>query len=323
MLIVAALGGNALLRRGEPLDADVQRANVKKAAKALAALAKDHDLVVTHGNGPQVGLLALQAEAYRGTSPYPLDVLGAESEGMIGYMIEQELHNELPSRAVAALLTRVEVDPKDPAFGDPDKPIGPLYTEAEARRLAAERGFRVAEDRGGFYRRVVPSPKPRRILELPALSILLRAGVLVVCAGGGGIPVVVTEGGAMRGVEAVIDKDRTAALLAEELKADALLLLTDVPAVWTPASASDPAGRAIKKARPSALRGLPFARGSIGPKVEAACAFAERTGRLAGIGALDAAAEILRGAAGTLIVADDAAHDPLSLYDEGALVRPW
>ena len=296
--VVMALGGNALLRRGEPADAVTQRANVVRAVQAVAAVARRHEVVVTHGNGPQVGLLALQAEAYRDVAPYPLDILGAESEGMIGYLLEQELMNALPGRPVATLLTQVSVDAADPAFAEPSKPIGPVYDRPAGARLAAERGWTVAPD-GDGVRRVVASPRPREILELAAIRLLLEAGVLVVCTGGGGIPVTLTAQGAVHGVEAVADKDRAAALLAEDLGADALLLLTDVPRVV--AGWGTPEAVELERATPTQLRGESFAAGSMGPKVEAACRFAERTGGLAAIGSLDDAEAILAGRAGTRI----------------------
>ena len=299
MLIVCALGGNALLRRGEPAEAVVQQRNVALAVDALAELARAHDVVVTHGNGPQVGLLALQGEAYGGVRPYPLDVLGAESEGMIGYLLEQGLRNQLPEREIVTLLTQVVVDPADPAFQRPEKPIGPLYSELQARRLARERGWAVARD-GPAWRRVVPSPEPQAILELGAIRLLVDAGVLVVCTGGGGIPVVLGADGSLRGVEAVIDKDLSAALLARLLSADYLLMLTDVAAVerdWR-----TPAAQRIGHATPAELRALTFAPGSMGPKVEAACRFVEATGGTAGIGALEDAVAVPRGDAGTLVV---------------------
>lgn len=298
MRVVVALGGNALLRRGERADADVQRHNVEAAVRAVARLAGDHEVVITHGNGPQVGLLALQAEAYRDVAPYPLDVLGAESEGMIGYLLEQGLRNELPARHAATLLTQVLVDPDDEAFRSPSKPIGPVYPEAEARRLAARRGWAIARDGGGF-RRVVPSPQPRGIVELSAIRLLLEAGVIVVCAGGGGIPVVAGADGSLHGVEAVVDKDLASALLAELLGAERLLLLTDVDAVeldW-----GTPAARPLRATTPRRLRRLSFAAGSMAPKVEAACRFVERTGGVAAIGSLTRAAEVLAGDAGTRI----------------------
>ncbi len=300
MRIVVALGGNALMRRGEPADAEVQRGHVEHAARAIAEIVREHDVVVTHGNGPQVGLLALQADAYDAVQPYPLDVLGAESEGMIGYLLEQSLTNALPGRHVAALLTQVVVDRRDPAFERPAKPIGPVYDEAEARRLAAERGFAVARD-GLHFRRVVPSPEPLAVVEIEALRLLVEHGVLVVCVGGGGIPVVVGDDGGLRGVEAVIDKDLSAALLARLLAADFLLLLTDVQTVergWGTAEAEP-----IRRAAPHELRELRFAAGSMGPKVEAACRFVEVTGGRAAIGALEDAAAIVRGEAGTLVAA--------------------
>jgi len=302
--IVAALGGNALLRRGEPLEADIQRRNSARAVEALAPLGREHELVVTHGNGPQVGLLALQALAYPEVAPYPLDVLGAESEGMIGYLLEQELRNALPGRPVATLLTQVVVDPDDPAFRRPSKPIGPVYEEAEARRLAAQRGWTVAPD-GPGWRRVVPSPEPRAIVELEAIRLLVGSGVLVVCAGGGGIPVVAGPAGELRGVEAVVDKDLAAALLAELLGADCLLLLTDVRAVVR--GFGSERAEPIGEATPEELRAERLDPGSMGPKVEAACRFVERTGGSAAIGALEDAAALAAGRAGTRVLPPTAA----------------
>jgi carbamate kinase len=299
MLVVVALGGNALLRRGEPADVEVQRANVVTAVEAITELARDHDVVVTHGNGPQVGLLALQGEAYPAVDPYPLDVLGAESEGMIGYLLDQELVNRLSGRRqVATLLTQIIVDAADPAFAHPEKFIGPVYDDEHAHRLAAERGWAVAAD-GRSWRRVVPSPEPRSIVELATIKLLVGAGVLVVCVGGGGIPVVVDREGRLRGVEAVVDKDRAAALLAEGLGADALLMLTDVNAVQV--EYGTPIARSLDDIDAATLRGHAFAAGSMGPKVDAACRFAERTGGTAGIGALADAAAILRGERGTRV----------------------
>ncbi len=298
MRVVVALGGNALLRRGEPADVATQRANVVTAAAVIAELAREHEVVVTHGNGPQVGLLALQNEAFADVAPYPLDVLGAESEGMIGYLLDQQLTNELGGRSVATLLTQVLVSADDPAFTAPSKPIGPVYDAATAERLAAERGWSIAPD-GDVYRRVVPSPEPRSIVELTALRLLVEAGVLVVCVGGGGIPVVVDEAGMIRGVEAVIDKDLTACLLAGLLGADALLMLTDVAHVedgWGTAEALP-----LRSPTVASLRSMRFAAGSMAPKVEAACRFVERTGGVAAIGALEDASALLRGERGTLI----------------------
>jgi carbamate kinase len=297
-LAVVALGGNALLRRGEPAEASHQQVNVRAAAQSIAALHDTHRLVVTHGNGPQVGLLALQAEAYEDVRPYPLDVLGAETEGMIGYLLDQALLNELPvGSRVATLLTQTVVDPADPGFAVPSKPIGPVYEPEVGERLAAERGWTVRPD-GPHVRRVVASPQPTGIVEIETIRLLLDAGVLVVCAGGGGIPVVFTPSG-LTGVEAVIDKDLSAALLAEKIGADFLLMLTDVAEVE--AGWGTPAARPIRHTSPAELRGMDFAAGSMGPKVEAACRFAERTGGRAGIGRLDQAAEILRGEAGTIV----------------------
>ena len=300
MRIVAALGGNALLRRGQPLEADLQRRNVALAVSALAPLGRHHELVVTHGNGPQVGLLALQSAAYDRVTPYPLDVLGAESEGMIGYLIEQELRNALPDRAVATLVTQVVVDEHDPAFTRPTKPIGPMYTELGAHRLARERGWTVARD-GDGWRRVVPSPEPRRIVELETIRLLVDAGVLVVCAGGGGIPVVAGPAGELRGVEAVIDKDLSASLLAVSLDAHRLLLLTDVHSVER--GYGTDGVEPIREGTPAELRAERFDAGSMGPKVEAACRFAERTDGVAVIGALEDASALAAGTAGTRVTA--------------------
>lgn len=302
MLVVLALGGNALLRRGEPLELDVQRKNLAAAVtNGLAPIARQHQVVITHGNGPQIGLLALQAAAYKDVSPYPLDVLGAESEGMIGYLVTQAMANAVPGLDIATLLTQVEVDPADPAFRTPTKPIGPVYDEVEMRRLTTQAQWTFTQDGQGF-RRTVPSPAPRRIVESDAIKLLVHAGMAVVCAGGGGIPVVADAHG-LNGVEAVIDKDHTSALLAEELGADALLLLTDVPAVWSrwPKSEGGPIGLTSAER----LREHRFDPGSMGPKVEAACRFADRTGRFVGIGAIEDAAAILEGRAGTIIQAAD------------------
>ena len=302
MRVVIALGGNALLRRGEALTADNQRRNVRLAAQSLAPIALEHALVISHGNGPQVGLLALQGYAYKPEEAYPLDVLDAETEGMIGYLIEQELDNLLPpQRRCATLLTQIEVDAADPAFQHPAKPIGPVYSETEARRLAVEKGWQIAAD-GAHYRRVVASPRPKRILELGVIQLLMEQGIVVICAGGGGIPVVQRADGSLIGVEAVIDKDFASALLARELGVDALLMLTDVDAVYR--DWGTPAARAIRRAAPQALRRLEFAAGSMAPKVQAACEFVEQTGAKAGIGRLDEAEAILRGEAGTVIMRD-------------------
>lgn len=301
MRILVALGGNALLRRGEPASAAAQEANVAQAAAALAELAGEHEIVLTHGNGPQVGLLALQNEAYEdGVGSYPLDVLGAESEGMIGYLLELALRNALPERDIVSVLSQVVVDRADAAFAAPSKPIGPVYGESEARRLAAARGWTVGPD-GKGYRRLVPSPDPRAIAELASLRVLIDAGALVICAGGGGIPIAVDEDGGMRGVEAVIDKDLTAALLARRLEAEMLLMLTDVDAVRLDWGAA--AERPLPRATPAELRAEDFASGSMGPKVEAACRFVEATGRRAAIGSLEQALAVVRRQAGTQVEA--------------------
>lgn len=298
--VVVALGGNALLRRGEPVSAATQRDNIRRAALALAQLmAEGHQLVVTHGNGPQVGLLALQGEA-AGKGAFPLDVLGAETEGMIGYVLQQELDNAYAGAArFATLLTQVEVDPQDPAFAAPGKPVGSVYSEADAKRLAEQRGWSIARD-GDAWRRVVASPRPVRILEIEVIRLLVAQGVTVICTGGGGIPVARRADGAYIGVEAVIDKDHASGLLAAELKADAFLMLTDVPAVYT--GWGTPAQRALGDVTPQALAALDFAAGSMGPKVQAACDFVNRSGGMAGIGALDDASAILARRAGTRVV---------------------
>ncbi|MCG4452432.1 carbamate kinase [Pseudomonas sp. MMS21-TM103] len=299
MRIVVALGGNALLRRGEAMTADNQRINIRIAAEQLAKIAPGIELVVAHGNGPQVGLLSLQAAAYTALNPYPLDVLGAETEGMIGYMIEQELGNLLPVEVpFATLLTQVEVDPADPAFQHPSKPIGPVYSKAEAERLAAEHGWSIAAD-GDRFRRVVASPRPTRIFELRPIKWLLEKGTVVICAGGGGIPCVYDAKRKLHGVEAVIDKDLCSALLAEQLESDLLVIATDVSAVfrdWGQATQ-----KTISAAHPDALAELDFAAGSMGPKVQAACEFARNTGKVAVIGSLADIEAIVQGKAGTRI----------------------
>lgn len=298
MRIVIALGGNALLERGEAADASAQQENVELAARGLAEIAEEHELVITHGNGPQVGLLALQNAAYDGVAPYPLDVLDAESEGMVGYMLELAIRNELPDRELVTVLTEVVVDADDPAFAAPSKPIGPVYPEPEAKRLAAQRGWAIGPHGEGFQR-LVPSPEPRAIVELRSLRRLIGDGVLTICAGGGGIPVAIDGAGAMHGVEAVVDKDLTASLLARRLEADALVMLTDVDALhldW-----GRPEEIALADATPTELRRHRFEPGSMGPKVEAACRFVEATGGRAAIGALSDAPAIARGEAGTQI----------------------
>jgi len=299
MRIVVALGGNALLRRGEPLTAENQRANIRLAAERIAEVAPGNEVVIAHGNGPQVGLLALQSLAYTEVRPYPLDVLGAQTEAMIGYVIEQELGNLLPQdQSLATLLTMIEVDPADPAFTDPTKFIGPIYLEEEAERLAAERGWTVKQD-GNAWRRVVPSPKPRRIFELLPIRSLVEHGVVVICAGGGGIPTVLDEHGVLHGVEGVIDKDLAASLLARELEADLLVIATDVDGVYVGWGTDDQ--RRVESATPGDLEGLDLPAGSMGPKVEAACAFVRATGKEAVIGSLADIGDIVNAHAGTRI----------------------
>ncbi len=297
MRIVVALGGNALLRRGQPMTAENQRENVRIAAKALAPISTDNQLVISHGNGPQVGLLALQSAAYEEVEAYPLDVLGAQTEGMIGYMIEQELGNllsiEIP---FATILTMVEVDPEDPAFDNPTKPIGPIYNQEDADRLSNEKGWIMKPD-GKHWRRVVPSPEPHRIFELRPIHWLLEQGTIVICAGGGGIPTIYDEDGNLSGVEVVIDKDRASALLAFELEADLLVLATDTDGVyldWGTESA-----KIVKKTTPDEIEKYDFAVGSMGPKVEAACDFVKRSGQRAVIGALTDLEAMVNGTAGT------------------------
>lgn len=296
--VVVALGGNALLRRGGSLDAVAQRANIAVAAEAVAPIAAEHQLVLTHGNGPQIGLLALQNEAFGEVAPYPLDVLDAETEGMVGYLLEQELGRHLPRDRLATLLTQILVDPDDPAFTHPTKFVGPVYDPAEAGRLAGERGWAIARD-GGQWRRVVPSPEPLQIIELATIELLVGRHVTVICSGGGGIPVAPDGRGGLRGVEAVIDKDLAAALLARELDADALLLLTDVDGVYE-GFGTDTARR-LGPTTVEHLRSLALPEGSMGPKVDAACRFVEQGGRLAAIGALADAPALLRGEVGTIV----------------------
>jgi len=300
MRIVVALGGNALLRRGQPMTAKNQRENVRIAAQALAPIAAGNQLVISHGNGPQVGLLALQSAAYEEVEAYPLDVLGAQTEGMIGYMIEQELGNLLPIEyPFATILTMVEVDPEDPAFDEPTKPIGPVYNEAEAKRLEADKGWVMKPD-GEQWRRVVPSPEPHRIFEMRPIHWLLEKGTIVICAGGGGIPTIYNKEGNLEGVEVVIDKDRASALLAFELEADLLIMATDTDGVYLDWGTED--ARRIERTTPDEIEKHEFAAGSMGPKVEAAADFVSRTGQRAVIGALADIPAMVEGTAGTQFV---------------------
>jgi carbamate kinase len=303
MRVVVALGGNALLKRGEPMTADVQRGNVRLAARALASVAHEHQLVLSHGNGPQVGLLALQAAAYTEVEAYPLDVLGAQTEGMIGYVLEQELGNLLPLEVpFATILTMVEVEPSDPAFGNPTKFVGPVYTKPQADRLAAEKGWVFKPD-GDRWRRVVPSPEPKRIFEIRPIRWLLDKGVIVICTGGGGVPTMYAPDAerTLVGVEAVIDKDLASQLLAREVGADLFVMATDVDGVYT--GWGTPEQRRLERVTPSELRKLAFAAGSMAPKVEAAIRFVAGTGKQAAIGSLAEIEAIVDGNAGTRVVA--------------------
>jgi carbamate kinase len=308
MRIVIALGGNALLRRGEPMTTEVQRRNIRTAAEAIAPLAAEHSIVVVHGNGPQVGLLSLQAESYHDAEPYPLDVLDAGTQGMIGYLIQQELRSLLPpDRQVATLLTMITVDPDDPAFTRPTKFVGPVYAKEAADALAAEKGWAFKPD-GTSWRRVVPSPQPRQILEIQPISWLLERGAVVICAGGGGIPIMGPSGpGKVVGVEAVIDKDLASELLAENVGADLFVMATDVDGVYV--GWATPQQRRLDRATPEELAGYQFAAGSMGPKVEAASRFAAKTGKRAAIGSLADITGIVAGQAGTSVVPQRAAEE--------------
>jgi len=302
MRIVIALGGNALLRRSDPMTTEVQRRNVAIAAQAIAPLAAEHSILVVHGNGPQVGLLSLQAESYHGAEPYPLDVLDAGTQGMIGYLIQQELRSLLPPQSqVATLLTMIMVDPGDPAFANPTKFVGPGYSKEDADALAAEKGWAFRPD-GAAWRRVVPSPEPRRILEIEPITWLLERGAVVICAGGGGIPTMLPASGPgeLVGVEAVIDKDLAGELLAEDVRADLYLMATDVDGVYL--DWGTPQQRRLDRVTPAELAAHQFAAGSMGPKVEAAARFAAKTGGRAAIGSLADIAGIVAGTAGTSVI---------------------
>ena len=298
MRVVVALGGNALLQRGQALNAENQRGNIRVAARELATVHQSHQLVIAHGNGPQVGLLALMDAAYTAVDPYPLDVLGAETVGMIGYMIEQELGNLIPvDDRIVTVLTQILVDPADPAFQRPSKPVGPVYKKEEAEKLQQEKGWSMAPD-GEYFRRVVPSPLPQNIIEIEAIRMLVDSGIVVICAGGGGIPVAYDDEGKLFGVEAVIDKDLASGLLAKGLDADMFVMLTDVPNVFTDYGA--PSQMAISAAHPDALERLGFAAGSMGPKVMGACRFVRETGKNSVIGQLSDLTAIMAGTAGTM-----------------------
>jgi carbamate kinase len=302
MRIVIALGGNALLKRGEPMTAGHQRKNVRVAAGALARVAANHELVISHGNGPQVGLLALQGAAYKDVDAYPLDVLGAETQGMIGYLVEQEVGNLLPfDRPLATLLTMVEVDPDDPAFNDPTKFVGPIYDEATANSLAADKGWVVKPD-GPHWRRVVPSPRPKQIFEIRPMRWLLDQGAVVICAGGGGIPTMYARDADRQlvGAEAVIDKDLASSMLAGELDADLYVMATDVDGVYR--DWGKPTQARIDRVTPAELEAMDLPAGSMGPKVAAAAEFVTATGKRAAIGSLDDIDALVDGSGGTQVM---------------------
>lgn len=299
MKIVIALGGNALLKRGEPMTAENQRENVKTACAQIARVYDGNQLIITHGNGPQVGLLALQNNAYKEVPMYPLDVLGAETAGMIGYMIQQELSNTVPgSASIATVLTQIQVNPKDPAFQKPSKPVGPVYSKEEADKIAAEKGWTMAPD-NDKYRRVVASPKPVNIFGLEPLKTLIDHKYIVVCGGGGGIPTWLDDKGKQHGAEAVIDKDLATALLATLIDADLFVIATDVDGAYL--DWGKPEQKRIALAAPDAALAFGFASGSMGPKIEAAANFAKATGKDAVIGALADIEQIVAGKAGTRI----------------------
>ena len=303
MRVVIALGGNAILQRGEPLECNVQRKNIRKAAESIAKIACDHQVILTHGNGPQVGLLALMSDAYKDVVPYPLDALGAQTQGMIGFMFEQELRNHMPGHKVCTVSTQTLVDTDDTAFDNPDKFIGPVYSRCEVDNILKFNPEWTIKPDGEYFRRVVPSPQPKEILELPSLQHLISSGdITVICGGGGGVPVTRRDDGKLEGVEAVIDKDRATRLLAEGINADAFIILTDVEAVAT--NYGQPDSRDIRCATPDAMAEFDFAAGSMGPKVEATVDFVRSGGKIAAIGSLSHASEILTGDSGTVIRQD-------------------
>ena len=303
MRLVIALGGNSLLKCGEPMLCENQRENVSLACRQIAKAYAGNELVVTHGNGPQVGLLALQNNAYKKVPMYPLDVIGAESVGMIGYMIQQELVNYVPKTAtLATILTQTQVDPDDPAFQHPTKPVGPVYEKEEAEQLAKQHGWTIAPD-NDKWRRVVPSPDPKRIWGLAPLKTLVENGHIVICCGGGGVPTYFDKNGRLVGAEAVIDKDLASSVLAASLDADLFVIATDVDGAYI--NWGKPDQKKIVQADPKSLREFGFAKGSMGPKVEAACRFVERTGKTAVIGALSEIEKILAGESGTRVVKEE------------------
>jgi carbamate kinase len=306
--VVIALGGNALLRRGDEDSAEVMRKNARMAAERVADVAAlGWEIVVTHGNGPQVGRILLQNEAARDwVHPMPLDVCGAESQGQIGYLLQVTLgdvfYERGTERPVATVLTFTRVPPDDPAFRDPTKPIGPHYEEAEAKRLASERGWHVASGPEGQWRRVVPSPKPYSIVEAPVIRQMAESGVVVIGCGGGGVPVI-EEGPRLVGVEAVVDKDLASAILARDVEAEVLVICTDVDGVYE--AYGTPEQRLIDRLTlGEAVEGLAdgtFPAGSMGPKVEASATFVRDGGERAVICSLDDAPEALQGRAGTAV----------------------
>ncbi|OOF42933.1 carbamate kinase [Rodentibacter rarus] len=304
MRIVVALGGNALLKRGEPMTAQNQSANIRIAAEQLTKIKQENELVISHGNGPQVGLLALQHAAYYAQDPkiepYPLDVLVSQTVGMIGYMLQQELTNLLPQTPTITLLNQVVVDPNDPAFEKPSKPIGQVYTKEEAEKLAAEKNWTVMAD-GQYYRRAVPSPLPQSVTGIDAVKALLANRNIVICGGGGGIPSYHNSQGELQGVEAVVDKDLCTALISQELEADLFIIATDVSAACV--NFNKPDQKQIAKANPQALENLAseFAAGSMGPKVKAVINFVNATGKDAVIGSLNDIERIVKGEAGTRV----------------------
>lgn len=300
MRILIALGGNALLKRGQAMAYQTELSNVRKASQQILSLYRDNELIITHGNGPQVGLIALQQEAFKDTVPaYPLDAMGAQSIGLIGYMIQKELTAILgPDSKIVSVLTQTEVDKDDPAFSHPTKPVGPVYEKQTADRLMQEHGWTMAKD-NEHYRRVVASPDPKRILGLSALQTLIDSGHLIICCGGGGIPVYFKNSGELVGAEAVIDKDLASSLLAASLKADLFIIATDVKGIFLNWEQSNQ--KLIRQTSPAFLRQQKFATGSMGPKVEAACRFVEKTGRTAVVGSLEEIEDLAVGLAGTRI----------------------
>ncbi|OED41452.1 carbamate kinase [Endozoicomonas sp. (ex Bugula neritina AB1)] len=300
MRVVIALGGNAILQRGDALECHIQRDNIRKAAIAIARIAQDHQVILTHGNGPQVGLLSLMNDAYKEVTSYPLDILGAQTQGMIGSMFEQELRNQMPKQKICTVSTQTLVDTNDSAFLNPDKFVGPVYSLKESQVVLRENPEWTIKKDGAYYRRVVPSPQPKEILELSSLKDLVsHDNTTVICGGGGGVPVSRNSEGHLEGVEAVIDKDRATRLLAEGLEADAFLILTDIKAVAT--RFGQPDSEEIHSATPEMMETFDFASGSMGPKVEAVIQFVRNTGKMAAIGSLDQAADILTSDSGTVI----------------------